>query len=655
MVSTDGQSNLNKVAYLGPKGTFTYQAAVQHFGDATEYVPVPNLADIPEAVRHDQTLYGVLPFENSSNGHVVPALDLLRATDAESFQITGEIYLDVHQCLLSCTSLDRVKRLYSHPQAFGQCEEYLTRHLSGIERINVSSTGQAAQSAAKDPESAAIASSSSAEAVDIRILQPNIEDNKNNTTRFFILSKRAEEFDATGVYKTLIRFTLPHLRPGSLATTLQILAEASINLTSICSRPNVSQEILGSGQKWVYVFFVEFEGHMKDDRVASALHKISETESAHELFVLGSFTDVRKTAPVSRLRGGSASTEPLGNEGTSNGAVVGTMPANVDGEQNSDEEDDDIIERPTEVIEGEQISADEDLLDDYPADSDDIACLHSRIRSIPSLHLERFPNLTTLCLRQNEITKIQGLPTTLKELDLYDNLIGHMDGLEEFSSITTLDLSFNRIKHIKYVTQMKALTTLYLVQNKISRIENLDGLDKLTMLELGANRIRELEHLDNVPALEELWLGKNKIAELKNLDHLPNLRILSIQSNRLTQIANLEALRNSLEELYISHNGLTELSGLSALSKLRVLDISNNKITNLTHLSHLDDLEELWASNNLLESFDEIERECKHLTKLDTVYFEGNPMQRKNATTYRNKVRLSVHAGIKQIDANMLR
>lgn len=315
--------------------------------------------------------------------------------------------------------------------------------------------------------------------------------------------------------------------------------------------------------------------------------------------------------------------------------------------------DDELEEKIPEVIEGEQINADEDLLEDYLSDTDEIACIHSKVRSLANLNLQRFSKVKTLCLRQNEITKIQALPSTLVELDLYDNLIGHIDGLSDLD-LDILDLSFNRIKHIKNISHLTKLSKLYLVQNKISKIENLEGLQNLTMIELGANKIREIEGLETLTQLTELWLGKNKITHLKNLDQLSNLRILSIQSNRLTEISNLEAL-TQLEELYISHNGISSLTGLQPLKKLRVLDISNNKITHLTDISHMTDLVELWASNDQLSSFEEIERECKHLEQLETVYFEGNPLQRSNPTTYRNKVKLSCHANIKQIDANIIR
>jgi protein phosphatase 1 regulatory subunit 7 len=136
----------------------------------------------------------------------------------------------------------------------------------------------------------------------------------------------------------------------------------------------------------------------------------------------------------------------------------------------------------------------------------------------------------------------------------------------------------------------------------------------------------------------------------QNLDHLSNLRLISIQSNRLTSLSGLSSLK-SLEELYVSHNAITDLSGLESNTKLRVLDFTNNQVSKLEHLSHLTDLEELWASNNQLSSFEEVERELKDKKNLQTVYFEGNPLQKKGPAVYRNKVRLAI-PHIMQIDAS---
>lgn len=176
----------------------------------------------------------------------------------------------------------------------------------------------------------------------------------------------------------------------------------------------------------------------------------------------------------------------------------------------------------TEVVEvpGYTISADEDLLSDVDESETDIDLNHARIRSVPPLQLSRFTQLQRLCLRQNELSHLEfpdSWPSakTLKELDLYDNGISHIKGLEQFTELTSLDLSFNAIKHIKRLEHMTKLTDVFFVQNKIGKIEGLEALTSLTSLELGANRIREIEGLDSLTGLRELWLGKNKITELK--------------------------------------------------------------------------------------------------------------------------------------------
>ncbi|KPI44186.1 Protein phosphatase 1 regulatory subunit SDS22 [Cyphellophora attinorum] len=288
----------------------------------------------------------------------------------------------------------------------------------------------------------------------------------------------------------------------------------------------------------------------------------------------------------------------------------------------------------------EQIETDEDLLDDYPDDTEDIDLVH----------FER------LCLRQNAINNVELPPsfgTHLQELDLYDNLISHIRGLDPLSALTSLDLSFNKIKHIKSISHLTTLKELYFVQNRISKIENLDTLTNLTMIELAANRIRDIENLDRLTSLRELWLGKNKITEINNLNSLTNLRLLDLKSNRLTTISNLEPLVN-LEELYISHNALTTISGLDHNIKLRVLDVSNNRITRLEGLSHLTELEELWASTNGLSSFKEVEEQLADKEKLETVYFEANPLQLQGPAVYRNKVRLALPQ-VRQIDATYVK
>ncbi|KAG9231901.1 hypothetical protein BJ875DRAFT_381903 [Amylocarpus encephaloides] len=308
-----------------------------------------------------------------------------------------------------------------------------------------------------------------------------------------------------------------------------------------------------------------------------------------------------------------------------------------------------------QVLPGQVIPADDDLLDEanFPLDTDEIDLIHARIAEIPGERLKKYKQVERLSFRQNTIAEIQGLSclaSTLKELDLYDNLIQHIEGLEELTNLIKLDLAFNKIKCIKNVSHLVKLEEIFLLQNKIKKIEHLDGLTKLRNLELGMNRIREIENLDTLTGLAELWLGSNKIVEIKGLDNLQNLKILSIQSNRIQQISGLDALPN-LEEIYIAHNALSSVSGLEKVRSLRVLDISNNQVTSIVGLKHLEELEEVWASYNQLADIAEIENELKDSKKLNTVYFEGNPLHLKTPTLYRNKVRLALPQ-VMQIDAS---
>lgn len=177
-----------------------------------------------------------------------------------------------------------VKRIYSHPQAFGQCETWLNSMVKETERIDVSSTSKAALIVKDEPGSAAIASKVAADVHQLKVLARNIEDTPDNTTRFFILSAGEKTTITTGPEgdKTLLSFTIDHSKPGALCDSLKVFKDYSVNLTSIASRPSRKRA-------WNYIFFVEFQGHTDMENVTAAVAQLG--KYCEELRVLGSFQD----------------------------------------------------------------------------------------------------------------------------------------------------------------------------------------------------------------------------------------------------------------------------------------------------------------------------------------------------------------------------
>lgn len=312
----------------------------------------------------------------------------------------------------------------------------------------------------------------------------------------------------------------------------------------------------------------------------------------------------------------------------------------------------------------EEIPDDSELLLHY-SDTEEVLDLgHLRLTTTKRLGLQRFaPSLKRLCLRQNLLTKIRskdiGILTQLEDLDLYDNSIEKISGLDDLVQLESLDLSFNNIHHISNVSHLGQCRTIYFVQNKISKVrpDDLKGpiADSLESLELGGNRLRSIENIGHLTNLTQLWLGKNKITSLQGLETLVNLKVLSIQSNRITKLEGLDELVN-LEELYISHNGLTKLEGLDKNVKLTTLDVGANMIGKVENVGHLAKLEEFWANDNKIEDLNGLDRELgvERMPALETVYLEGNPGMRKEGAAYRRKVKLLLPQ-LKQIDATFIR
>ncbi|KAG9195958.1 prephenate dehydratase [Alternaria panax] len=291
------------VAFLGPEGSYTHQATLDAFPPSSTQVtliPSTTIEDVFSAVQSGTATRGVVPFENSSNGSVVFTLDLFANLNNAypDILVCGEAYVGVRHCLLgyesksTCTTtsvqdgqegrktdLSHIKKLYSHPQAWGQCKNFLATHFKTAERHDVSSTSKAAEIASQDHtgESAALSSFLAADLFGLNVLARGINDVEGNSTRFFVLRNRWGGDGTTTTttttsssttttptnkqspdnklqtWKSLITFTIEHTNPGALANCLTVFSSHGINLTSINTRPS------GVGN-WHYVFFVEFQG-----------------------------------------------------------------------------------------------------------------------------------------------------------------------------------------------------------------------------------------------------------------------------------------------------------------------------------------------------------------------------------------------------------
>jgi chorismate mutase/prephenate dehydratase len=248
-----------KVAYLGPEATFTHQAALGRFGSAAEYVPVPTIPEIYTEVARGATDLGVMPAENTTEGPVLQTLDMLAEGE---LRISGEITIPVAQFLLSRSPMERITRVYSHPQAVAQCQRWLAANLPGRDVLHISSTSKAAQLAAEEEGAAAISTQLAAEVYGLDVIAGNIQDFSSNYTRFYVVGPRMSE-RPTGRDKSAIMFSIRD-RVGALRDMLEVFGAAGVNLTSIHSRPS-------RRRAWDYVFFVELSAHANDPTVSAVL------------------------------------------------------------------------------------------------------------------------------------------------------------------------------------------------------------------------------------------------------------------------------------------------------------------------------------------------------------------------------------------------
>lgn len=269
-----------QVAFLGPQGTFSEQAAYRHFGHAIEAVPVAAIDEIFRVVESGACQYGVVPVENSTEGVITHTLDSFLRYD---LLISGEVGLRIHQNLMSKgVGMAEITEVFSHQQSLAQCRDWLNRFLPNARRTAVASNSEAARLALAQPGGAAIAGEVAARLYGLDILERQIEDEANNATRFLVIGRSA--LNPTGNDKTTLLFATPN-RPGALFKVLEPLARHGISMTKIESRP--SRRVA-----WEYVFFVDVEGHSARAPLSTALAEVEQ----HVVFVkvLGSYP---KAAP----------------------------------------------------------------------------------------------------------------------------------------------------------------------------------------------------------------------------------------------------------------------------------------------------------------------------------------------------------------------
>jgi chorismate mutase/prephenate dehydratase len=280
-----------RVSYLGPEHTYSHEAARGRFGQSAHFEPQPSIAGVFQAVEAGRTDFGVVPVENTTEGSVGLTLDLLIDTPSA---IIGEILLPIRHAIMSRRGDPaKIRKILSHQQSLGQCRNYLAANYPHCELEAVASNTFAAQLAAKDDSVAAICAAAAAEPYGLTIIESNIQDVAQNTTRFLVLGTASSAVESqagenaaqteAGATKTSLVFAVPE-RAGALHAALTLFAREKINLTMIQSRPQRERP-------WAYTFFVDLQGSSHELRVKRALRALD--RQSLFLKVLGSYPEGR--------------------------------------------------------------------------------------------------------------------------------------------------------------------------------------------------------------------------------------------------------------------------------------------------------------------------------------------------------------------------
>jgi len=263
-----------RIAYLGPEGSFSHTAAMSKFGQSVDYEPQPDIWGVFDEISHEHCDLGIVPIENSIAGGIIETLDALIESPVT---ICAEVQLEIHHNLLAKCSLEEISKVYSKPEVFAQCRRWLSATLPKVGTIAAASTAEAAHLVVNEPNTAAIGSRLAAELYGLQIVCENIEDMRNNVTRFFVIGR--EPARPTGKDKTALVFSTAH-KVGALADVLQTFRNFGINLTNIESRPSKKR------QK-EYYFFVDCQGHQNDENMKKALEEAE--RHCQQISILGSF------------------------------------------------------------------------------------------------------------------------------------------------------------------------------------------------------------------------------------------------------------------------------------------------------------------------------------------------------------------------------
>ena len=262
------------IAFFGPEATWTHQAARGKFGASVRYLAQPSISDVFDAVARGRADYGVVPIENSTEGAVNHTLDEFIDSN---LHICAQLALKIEHHLMSRVPRESVRRVFSHPQVFGQCRQWLRIHLPSADLIEVASTARAGEMAAKTDDAGVLAGRMVAEVYGLTILDSSVQDFANNMTRFLVIGSR--DCPPTGHDRTSLMFGVPD-RAGALFAALKPLQSEKISMSKIESRPS-------KRKPWEYVFFVDVEGHRQDAVMIGALQALE--ERCTFLKVLGSY------------------------------------------------------------------------------------------------------------------------------------------------------------------------------------------------------------------------------------------------------------------------------------------------------------------------------------------------------------------------------